>query len=243
MIKVFLKDKLKPHSEDPPFIELNIFYIIDVSQSMEGSKIAAVNDVMPRVLSMLDEIDNKDNAVIKTNVLVFNDNANWIFPLPIYAREMQHNWPVLSASGGTSYGEMCIALESALHRNAKQYIGAQMDISKSHRAPIIILMSDGAPLDTIIWETKLEILNSNGWFQEASKIAVAIGNKCDRGVLQRFVGNDGFIVTVHNIDDLKSTIKIVSSVASIIGTEGRKTTKEQLKKHIIQDPDGIDFFD
>lgn len=248
MLKDFFLEFLKPRSFDSPVSELNLFYVIDVSGSMSGNKIQAVNSVMPEVMEMVNKIseENADNAVIKASVLKFNEYAEWLFPMPIYASEMSSKWPALNANGKTSFGLMCDALEKALHRNISKNPCAQLNSIVGHKAPAIILISDGHPLDDD-WEFHLDLLKGNEWFNESSKIAIAIGNDCNRSVLSKFVGEgaEEKIYTVHNIKDLKRAIKIVSSVASIMGSKTAKPMRRDIAKHLfpIVNPDGIEIDD
>lgn len=251
MLKEFVLNFLKPNLVDSPVSELNLFYIIDVSGSMSGSKIQAVNAVMPEVMTIVNRIseENKDNAIIKASVLKFNEIAEWMFPEPVYANDMCNNWPSLDADGGTYFGLMCDTLEKALHRDRNANPYAQLNSTVGHKAPTIILISDGNPLDKD-WENHLELLKENSWFKEASRIAIAIGNDCNKSVLCSFVGGDADakVYTVHNIADLKRAIKVVSSVASIMGSKTGRTMKKDIDKHLpsaIVNPDGIeiDIFD
>ena len=226
------KKGLKPEVETSPVKELNLFYIIDISGSMGGSKIQAVNDVMPQVMDIVDKIsdENKDNAIIKASVLTFEDDATWMFPQPVYAKDMRNGWPTLNANGGTYYGRMCDKLEEALHKDVNKHPGAQLNSMVGHKAPAIILMSDGQPLDSN-WEQHLDVLKKNEWFKEASKIAIAIGTTdVDMDVLRKFVGGgvEAKVYTVHNIEQLKNAIKVVSSVASKIGSITGSVKKEDI---------------
>lgn len=248
MRKDIVRKFLKPSSKESAMRELNLFYAIDISGSMRGNKIQAVNEVMPEVMALVDRIseENKDNAVIKASVLMFNEKAEWMFPNPIYASDMQENWPTLCASGKTYFGVMCDTLEKALHWDKSVNSMAQLNNLVGHNAPAIILISDGKPLDDD-WEIHLERLYDNSWFKEASRIAIAIGNDCDKNVLKTFVGeDDSKIYTVHNIKDLKSAIKIVSSVASIMGSKNGITLRKDLNKQLpltIVDPNGLEIDD
>lgn len=244
------KEGLKPIKEASPVKELNLFYIIDISGSMGGSKIQAVNDVMPQVMDIVDKIsdENKDNAVIKASVLTFEDAAKWMFPQPVYAKDMKSSWPKLTVKGGTDYGRMCDELEKALHKDSERHRGGQLNSMVGHKAPAIILMSDGQPLDSN-WEQHLEALKRNSWFNEASKIAIAIGTTgVDMDVLRKFVGGgvEAKVYTVHNVEQLKDAIKVVSSVASKIGSTTGNVGKDDIDPVLpapITDPDNVDIDD
>lgn len=213
-----------PEVINSPAKELNLFYLIDVSGSMSGSKIQSVNDVMPQAMEIVAKIskDNRDNAVIKASVMTFSDDATWMYPNPVYAEEMV--WQDLEADGGTYFGKVCSKLEAALHKEKSKYPESQLLCTVGHKKSAIILISDGEPLDED-WKQQLAILQKNKWFDEASKIAIAIGNDCNKEVLWDFVGRGkekgagGTVLEVHNIKDLESAIKIASSVASKVGSQ------------------------
>lgn len=213
-----------PEVINSPAKELNLFYLIDVSGSMSGSKIQSVNEVMPQAMEIVAKIskDNRDNAVIKASVMTFSDDATWMYPNPVYADEMV--WQDLEADGGTYFGKVCKKMESALHKDKNKYPESQLLCTVGHKKSAIILISDGEPLDDD-WKQQLSILQKNKWFDEASKIAIAIGNDCNKEVLWDFVGRGkekgagGTVLEVHNIKDLENAIKTASSVASKVGSQ------------------------
>ena len=54
-------------------------------------------------------------------------------------------------------------------------------------APVIILLSDGAPTDD--YKLALDEIKKNNWFKHAIKIAIDIESGSDRSVLAKFTGN------------------------------------------------------
>lgn len=187
-----------------------LFFLVDTSGSMSGSKIGAVNSAIEEVVPELKDIseDNAD-AQIKIAALQFSTGADWVYDAPIEAEMFR--WNYLDASGVTDLGVACEKLNEKLSRNA--FMG---DATGSF-APAIFLMSDGEPTDN--YQRGLNKLKNNNWFKKAIKVAVAIGSDANTKVLQEFTGNPEAVLTVHTPEALKKMIKFVSVRASEIGSK------------------------
>ena len=85
---------------------MTLFFMIDTSGSMAGSKIGAVNDAVVNVLPMLDEISvTNPDAEIKVAALEFSTGCNWLYNEPKLASEFV--WQDVQANGLTSLGAAC----------------------------------------------------------------------------------------------------------------------------------------
>ena len=63
---------------------MTLFYVIDTSGSMQGSKIGQVESALEEVMQTLQEIsDESDDAEIKIAVLEFSTGASWVTPEPV----------------------------------------------------------------------------------------------------------------------------------------------------------------
>ena len=176
---------------------MTLFFMIDTSGSMAGSKIGAVNDAVANVLPMLEEISAENpDAEIKVAALEFSTTCHWLYNEPKPANEFV--WQDVQASALTSLGAACKELSGKLSRS-----GFMKSASGSF-APAIILLSDGAPTDD--FESGLAVLKNNNWFKAAIKVAVAIGEDADKEVLAQFTGTNEAVFTVHNIEALKQVI-------------------------------------
>ena len=59
--------------------QMVLFFLIDKSGSMNGEKIASVNDAIENVLPMVGEIsDNNTDAEIKIAALEFSNSTHWL---------------------------------------------------------------------------------------------------------------------------------------------------------------------
>lgn len=215
---------------------MTLFFLIDKSGSMSGQKIGAVNDAVVNVLPMLDEITaSNPDAEIKVAALEFSSGASWLYSEPKLASDFA--WRDVQAGGLTSLGEAFTQLEAKLHQK-----GGFMGSGSGSYAPAIILLSDGGPTDN--YQIGLTKLQQNSWFKSAIRIAVAIGNDADKGVLAEFTGNPEGVFEVHNIEALKQIIRIVAVTSSQIGskssTAGDTTKNDQVIEEVAKQIDNVD---
>ena len=175
---------------------MTLFYVVDTSGSMCGSKIGSVNSAREEAItSDLPEISAaNDDAEIKVAIMQFSSGCSWITPLsgPIAIGDVI--WNDLNAGGVTDLGAACKELDKKLSRN--EYLNSQTGAY----APVILLFSDGGPTDN--------------WFKHAIKIAIAIGDDADKAVLAEFTGTIESVITVNDKHTLKALIRKVSVRAS-----------------------------
>lgn len=223
---------------------MTMFYLVDTSGSMSGAKIGALNTAVRETLPIIKEIsENNSDSKIKISVLEFSSGCDWMYPMPTEIETFE--WRDLQAGGLTSLGEAYEQLSQKLSHSH----GFMMEATGSF-APVIILLSDGAPTDHP--EYALEKLRANKWFKVATKIAIAIGDDCIKSTLIDFTGNEEAVLTVHNVDELKKIIRMVSVTASRVNSKNTSAGKDApdkatetvntIKNDIINDPTlkGID---
>lgn len=190
---------------------LNLFLMIDTSGSMQGEKIAAVNDAVRNVIPIVNGIgENNPDAEIKIAVMTFDNSINWLTPQPVETSALQ--WQDQTANGMTCLGGACEELSHQLsHKN-----GFLKSASGSY-APVIILLSDGEPTDD--FNNGMKCLSENAWFKHATRIAIAVGNDADISVLSTFTGNSELVFRVHNIEALKTIIKVAVVTSSMVSSQ------------------------
>ena len=217
---------------------MTLFFMVDKSGSMYGSKIGALNDAIANVLPIIGEISaTNPDAEIKVASMEFSNGVDWTYDTPKDANDFQ--WIDIDASGLTSLGAACNELNAKLSRNGF------MKTPSGSFAPVIILFSDGEPTDD--YKSGIANLKNNKWFTSAIKIAIAIGDDANTDVLAEFTGSKEAIFYVHNIEALKAVIRIVAVTSSQIGSKssnaGDKSKQEQVEKDIkdqIGDIDGAE---
>ena len=215
-----------------------LFFLVDCSGSMYGSKIGAVNDAIRNVMPMVQEIsDQNADAEIKVSVLKFSTGCEWVYSTPKSAADFE--WVDIEADGVTDLGEACKELNRKLSR--KEFLQSQ----GGYYAPAIILMSDGGPTDD--YKSGLVVLRANKWYEHAIRAAIAIGADADTDVLCEFTRNKEYVFEVNRIEALKKIIRLLAITTSTIGsqsTDAADTTKRQkvldeIKKELEDDDTGI----
>jgi len=178
-------------NDNMPAKKLLLFFICDVSSSMKGAKIGALNDAIEEVLPMLSGISSSYNNYIEVEIAVlqFSSGAQWTCPKPVAARGFE--WRPLTVSGGADFGEACKELAKKLTHKE----GGFMYSPTSSIPPAFILLSDGQPTDS--YEAPLQKLKENKWFQVGIKSAIAIGDDADKVMLRKFAPE--LVFTVHDV--------------------------------------------
>ena len=197
---------------------LTLFYLVDTSGSMSGSKIGALNTAVRETLPVIEEISKSNSTCkIKIAVLEFSSGCEWMYPTPKDVEDFE--WVDLDAGGLTSMGEAYETLSDKL----SQSHGFMQEATGSF-APVMLLLSDGVPTDDA--ERGLQKLKANKWFDAGTKIAIAIGNETRTQALVDFTGNEEAVLTVHTIDELKKLIRMVSVTASRVNSKSTSVGKD-----------------
>lgn len=187
-----------------------LFFLVDTSGSMYGTKIGTVNTAIEEIIPELKDLsENNADAEIKIATLAFSTGAKWINSQPISAENFK--WDHLETMGSTDLGEACKQLNEKLSKNAF------MSEATGSFAPAIFLLSDGDPTDN--YKYGLDKLKENNWYKKAIKVAIAIGDDVNKDVLEEFTGNKEAVITVHTPEILKKWIQFVSVRASEIGSK------------------------
>lgn len=198
--------------------QMVLFFVIDTSGSMQGSKIGAVNTAIREVLPELKDAGGSD-IDLKVACLTFSSGCQWMYPTPIASESFQ--WNQVEADGITDLGEACRELSEKLSKN--EFLKAP----SGSVAPAIFLMSDGEPTDD--FESGLAQLKQNNWFKYAIKVAVAIGDDANKDVLAKFTGNIESVITVQTPEALKKWIRKVSITSSQIGSKSQPVNNGQIQ--------------
>lgn len=196
---------------------MTLFYLVDTSGSMCGSRIGTVNAAMEECIPLLKEVAAaNDDAEIKVAILQFSSGCSWVTPAsgPVGLDEII--WNDLQADGLTEFGAALKELDKKLSRN--EYLKSQTGAY----APVILLLSDGGPTDN--WEEGLIKLKENNWFKHAIKIAIDIESGSDRSVLAEFTGNPEAILDAKDTATLKKMIHKVSVRASEFQSHSKQSS-------------------
>lgn len=194
---------------------LVIFFIIDQSGSMEGTKIGILNQVMEEVLAEIKNVGEAD-ADVKVAVLTFSTGSTWMNTEPVSVENFQ--WKRIAAGGLTDLGAAFTKLSEKMSK--KEFLATP---SLSF-APVMFLMSDGYPTDD--YKIGLEKLKSNKWYKAGIKFALAIGNDANEDILAEFAGSREAVVKACNGEQLSQLIRLVTVTSSQIGSRSVALTDE-----------------
>ncbi len=216
-------DAIDPLDTMPPAKKsMVIFFMVDTSKSMEGSKLDSLNKVMGEILPELIGVGEAGTDV-KVAVLDFSSGCEWVTPEPVLIEEYQH-WENLTADGVTDLGEACEELCSKLSR--KSFLRAP---SLSY-APVIFLITDGYPTDD--YKKGFEMLRQNRWFQYGLKVALAIGSSVDLEVLHEFTDDEELVLQAFGADMLKKLVREIAVTSSKIGSTSMTLTDSKGERSI-----------
>jgi uncharacterized protein YegL len=193
--------------------QMVMFFIIDVSGSMSGVKIGAVNTVIREILPELAVRD----VDLKIAVLTFSSGYSWLYPGPMPVESVQ--WKNLEAGGATDLGAALEELNSKLSKH-KFLMTPSASV-----APVLFLVSDGQPTDN--YEAGLEKLAGNTWYKCAIKAALAIGDDADIDQLAKFTRGRESVLAVHTPEEIRKWIRVVSITSTKIGSKSQPVTNGQ----------------
>ena len=171
-----------------------LLFIVDSSMSMKGLKMDEVNKAIIRSVSTLKELEDESDVRYLLNVLQFSKDCQWLHEKPLYLSDFTYHR--LEPTGrATNADKAFMALDVKLTKEDF------MHSDRECKPPIIILISDG---QSIGYDDALCELNNNKNFQKSYKIAIGVDDdrsKSDKRMLEKFTGNEDYILTVEQVDD------------------------------------------
>ena len=204
-LKKFAVAKAKP---------LPLYLLLDVSSSMEGSKIDNLNQAIRDLINSLSG-EEKVEIEILISIITFGSQAN-LHLSPTSASKVEFS--NLTANGMTSMG--------AALKMAKDMIEDKETTPSRAYRPTIVLVSDGQPNDN--WKKSLDDFINSGRSQKCDRIAMAIGSDADESVLNQFmVGSE------HKLfygSDAKGLHKFFQYVTMSVTTRTRSKNANDIPK-------------
>jgi uncharacterized protein YegL len=187
------------------------FYLVaDVSYSMSGRKLAALNQVLP---SMLDALVMNPilSDKIRVGLIDFSDDARVRLPLcdPL---DENLTLPQLSVRGGTSYAAAFRLLRQEIESNVKQM---KVDGFQVHR-PAVFFLSDGNPTDSDS-ERRAAFLDLTGVPAYPNIIPCGV-DEADPQVLQSLIhpGSGHKAMRMYLMDKGEDAAKAISAISEIL---------------------------
>ena len=120
--------------------QLNLILLIDNSYSMEGSRMAQVNNAIPDIKKKLSKIAEDNGVNLMVRIIAFSDDAVWVAGSPEQGVKIEDLvWSDLGVVGGTSTNKAVREASKALH--AKHLTSGQNNMRILR--PVVILITDG----------------------------------------------------------------------------------------------------
>ena len=191
--------------------KLNVVVMVDCSKSMQGERIAQVNnalrDIKTHLINMQDENSNVDFYM---TVITFSTEAFYLNGDRCKAVE-DFNFKDIKGGGWSNLHLAYQKLEEILKKESKG--GIMPDFGGV--APIILLMTDGHPTKFPLTE-EMAALKKLPWYKVALKYGIAIALKDERThkVLREFVNGNGDVLECYDAKLLEKIIKIIVLTAS-----------------------------
>ncbi len=180
---------------------LPVMLLLDISGSMRGVKIDALNGAVRTMLAALSNEGTRETE-IKVSIITFGRSVNRLFP---FTKVSDVQFSDLTAGGETPMG--------MAFRMAKDIIEDRDETSGRAYRPAVILVSDGRPTDH--WEKPLEEFMSSARCQKSDRMAMAIGKDANIEVLSKFIDGTGHeILEAHRAVDIESFFKYVTMSVS-----------------------------
>lgn len=205
---------------------LNFFWLVDCSGSMEGQKMATLNQAISQAIP---EVKKALMGYPEVNILMssikFSNSAEWhIGPEPVPIESFF--WSELKASGVTSTAQ---AINLLIER---------LDIEKMGKRafpPVCILLSDGYCTDSDEeYDLAIKKLNSIPWGKKAVRLVIAIGNEgdYDEDQLLKFTNHkeDAGVLKASNPGALVEYIKWASTSASLGSVHSMSNPSDDVSK-------------
>lgn len=208
---------------------LHVFYILDTSGSMAGTKLAQLNKAMEECTEALKDLaQNQADADLKIAVLKFDTECEWKTAQgPVSLEDFEYEY--LEAGYLTSIGSALKELDSKLSRHEflSSMTGSFM--------PVIIFMTDGFPTDD--YKKPLADIRQNRWYQQATKIGFAIGEEgeVDIKMIAEIVGNVEAVIKTTDLTLFRHLMKFVSVRASMLASSSRTTNNVATGADIVND--------
>ena len=186
---------------------LNILFMIDVSGSMRGQRIAQVNYALENIFKELKRKDMPD-AQIKIGIMEFSDEANWVTPQPVLLEDYVFT-QIEAQPWVTNYTCAFDKLDEVLRRS--QFMNPSLG---DYFAPLILFVTDGEPVDMDEFPKAIERLNHNGWFRKSVKYAIAVGEEAKNEEIGRILASfTGMRENVRFADEGEALCELIEFIA------------------------------
>lgn len=193
-----------------------VVLLLDVSNSMEGDKIDNLYAATVKMIETFAD-ESKKEIPYKVAIITFGASVDYHTPYSDATEDLARNLTHFVADGMTPLG-------TALQMTKALIEDKTVTKPKWYR-PVVVLVSDGYPNDTI-WQSALQEFISDGRTAKCQRLSMGIGDDADYNMLESFAsddvdrlsGTDKFCFKAENAADIVKVFKLIST--SIIASVG-----------------------
>ena len=192
-----------------------VVLLLDVSSSMEGDKIDNLYAATVKMIETFAD-ESKKEIPYKVAIITFGASVDYHTPYSDATKDLARNLTHFVADGMTPLGT---ALQMA-----KALIEDKTVTEPRWYRPVVVLVSDGKPNDTI-WQSALQEFISTGRPARCQRLSMGIGDDADYNMLESFAsddvdqfsGTDKFCFKAENAADIVKVFKLISTsiIASV----------------------------
>jgi len=183
-----------------------VFLVIDISASMEGEPIDAVNAALPSIKQEM--IENPTvGQIARVSVVTFAETGRVMLPLSDLAfAEMPH----VSIEGGTNF-----AAAFRVARQAIETAVGELPKGTPIYRPVIFFMSDGEHISEEDWRPALTSLRDTSWKFAPEIVTFGFG-KADEKTLRKIATRFAFLA--KNGNPAQQVREIINAIVHSIQT-------------------------
>lgn len=216
-------DPSKYTTPDPK--PLPVVLLLDISGSMTGSKIKALNQAVQEMIESFKQFETHE-LHINVSIITFGP-VNLFLP---YTSANDVTWQDLDTVGATPIG-------GAL-KMAKAMIECKKTTPSRAYRPAVVLVSDGMPTDD--WQQAMNDFVSNGRSSKCDRMAMAIGREAPTQVLNKFVeGTPNPLFEASNAKDLAQFFKRVTMSVTTRSASKNPNILTPVKDEDLKQEEGI----
>ena len=192
-----------------------VFFLIDVSGSMDGKKIDIVNNSMEAIMRDLSNMDSADFD-LRFAVLSFETNCVWETGDSLI--KCNGDWQPLETGSLTYFNTACRELKEKLSGKHGFFNFAT---GKTITPPVIVLLTDGFANDgDTDGKDGIEELKKNKYFNGSYKLAIAIGDDANQQLCINFTGDKELVFTAYNEKALRGLLDAVIKGSIVVSSSG-----------------------
>lgn len=203
-----------------------IFFIIDNSTSMKGTKMQTVNTAMEEIMGDLVSFNNSDSEIMFA-VLKFGLECEWetgdggLVPCNGVWNDIK-----TAEAGFTCFNTACHELKEKLSGSHGFFNFAG---KKTITPPILILMTDGYANDgDKEGKDGIAELLENKYYMGSYKIAIPIGSEANHKLCENFTGDRELVYPVYNAVALKKILEIAVKNSVVVSSAGKSDAQKNI---------------